>query len=374
MKKTSKRSLAARKTATKSTTKRTTKRARRSKRPPFVVPSAPVLGDGTHNYLQVAQEVLAMEAAALTRVAGLLNAETIQKTVDLFSMLHQTGGKLIFCGVGKSGVIAEKLAATFTSLGLPSFFLHPVEALHGDLGRASKEDVICFISKSGTTEEIMRLMPFLPMPFELRIGLLGASGTIAKHCAVVFDCSVEREACLNNQAPTSSSTVALAMGDALAVVYENLVGLTKQGFAVNHPGGILGKSLIMKVRDLMWEKQDCPVLGLDANLQDVVLAMTKNPVGGLAIIDAEDHLLGIIVEGDIRRSLTKGQSSLQTAVGDIMNPHPICIGPAELAFKALEKMEKRANQISILPVIDPENHFLGFIRLHDLWHEGLLLK
>lgn len=326
------------------------------------------------NYLQVAQDVLHLEAAALTRAASLLQAAALQKAVDLFGMLHQTGGKLIFCGVGKSGIIAEKLAATFTSLGLPSLFLHPVEALHGDLGRVGKEDVMCFISKSGTTEEIMRLMPFVPMPVDLRIGLLGAPGSIAKYCGIVFDCSVEREACINNQAPTSSSTVALAVGDALAVVYESLVGLTKQGFAVNHPGGILGKSLIMKVQDLMWPLEDCPTLALGSTLQDVVLIMTKNPVGGLAITDQENHLLGIIVEGDIRRSLAKSKQGLQTLVDDIMNPTPITIGPQELAFKALEKMEKRTNQISILPVIDQENHFLGLIRLHDLWHEGFLLK
>lgn len=321
-------------------------------------------------------DVLRMEAKALDRAASLLESsgsEQVERLIKVFHALQNTESALIFCGVGKSGIIAQKLASTFTSLGLPSFYLHPTEALHGDLGRVRKSDAIVFLSKSGTTEEILKLLPFLSTKKENRIALVGACNSpIANECGIVLDCSVEKEACLNNQAPTTSSTLALAMGDAMAVLYEAITGISKEGFAVNHPGGILGKSLRMKVKDLMIKEAECPVVEPTHTLQEVILLMTKYPVGGCAVVES-GKFLGILVEGDIRRTFTKENAGLKTAVADIMNKKPTSIGPESLAYEALELMEGRSHSFQVLPVID-EGKFLGFIRLHDLLKEGFSLK
>ncbi len=321
-------------------------------------------------------DVLRLEAHSLMKAAEQLeknHTADVEKLKILFDQLRQNGASLIFCGVGKSGIIAQKCASTFTSLGLPSFFLHPVEALHGDLGRVGKSDAIVLLSKSGTTEEILKLIPFMSLPRSHRIALVGnINSPIASECEILFDCSVEKEACINNQAPTTSSTLALAMGDAMAVMYEAYVGLSKEGFAFNHPGGILGKSLRMKVKDLTIKLQDCPVVSSEQTLQDVILLMTKIPVGGCAVID-QGEFKGILVEGDIRRTFTRENEGLKTKIKNIMNIKPISIGPDQLAFEALELMESKNHSFQILPVIEA-GKFLGFIRLHDLLKEGFSLK
>lgn len=327
------------------------------------------------NYLELAKNVLEMEAQSIKVMSDRLNQVSIDSLVQQFSYLNTEGGSLVFCGVGKSGNIAQKLSSTFCSLGLSSFYLHPVDALHGDLGRVKGNDVICFISKSGNTEEILKLMPFVDIPNDHRIGLLGeVNSSIAKSCSLVLDCSVEKEACLNNQAPTTSSTCALAMGDMMGVIYESFVGLSKEGFAANHPGGALGKSLRMKVGDLLIERDLCPVVDEYAPFKDVVLKMTQHPVGGCAVVDANGELKGLITEGDIRRSLThkKGANEvLESAVTNWMNKSPLTINVDVLAYKALTLMEGEKRQINILPVIDSEQKFVGLIRLHDLIKEGL---
>lgn len=321
-------------------------------------------------------EILKMEAQSLVRAAEILEKShhrDADKLTALFDQLRTNGSSIIFCGVGKSGIIAQKCAATFTSLGLPSYFLHPTEALHGDLGRVGKNDAIVFLSKSGTTEEILKLMPFLQVPKSHRVALVGnATSPISDACDIVFDCSVEKEACINNQAPTTSSTLALAMGDAMAVLFEKYIGLSKEGFAANHPGGILGKSLRMKVRDLTIRAEDCPVLSSKQNLQDAILLMTKFPVGGCAVVE-NGEFKGILVEGDIRRTFTRPNQGLQTSVEEIMNRTPTSIHPDQLAYEALELMESKTRSFQILPVLEG-SRFLGFIRLHDLLKEGFSLK
>ena len=321
-------------------------------------------------------DVLKLEAESLIRSAELLeklHKKDVEKLTVLFDQLGATGSALIFCGVGKSGIIAQKCAATFTSLGLPSFFLHPTEALHGDLGRVGKNDAIVLLSKSGTTEEILKLMPFLPTPKSHRIALVGnIKSPVSEFCDIIFDCSVEREACINNQAPTNSSTLAMAMADAMAVLFEKYTGLSKEGFAVNHPGGILGKSLRMRVRDLTIFADACPILTSTQNLQDAILAMTKFPVGGCAVVD-NGEFKGILVEGDIRRTFTRENQGLLTTVETIMNRTPTSIHPDQLAYEALELMESKTRSYQILPVVEGAK-FLGFIRLHDLLKEGFSLK
>ena len=327
------------------------------------------------DYLKAAQNVLNLEANAILAASERVSKEAIHDVMTIFGELEQRKGQLIFSGVGKSGFIGRKIASTFASLGLRSFFLHPVEALHGDLGRAKKEDTIILISKSGTTEEIVKLIPFLPIPKERRIGLLGdLESPIAKECLVTLDCSVEKEACLNNQAPTTSSTLALAMGDALAVLYEKMIGLSKEGFAFNHPGGILGKSLRMKVEDLMISIHDCPKCPTETSLQDVILSMTENPIGACAILGANNALRGIVVDGDIRRAFAYGKDVLKVSVKDFMTLSPISILEGELANKALDLMENRKSQITILPVLNEKDEFMGFLRLHDLLNAGFSLR
>ncbi len=327
------------------------------------------------NYLDVVKNVLILEADAMIEASKRLKGQDIQNVISIFSELLENRGQLIFSGVGKSGYIGRKMASTFSSLGLRSFFIHPVEALHGDLGRVKENDAIIFISKSGTTEEILKLMPFLPIPKKRRIGLLGqVFSPIGESCDVIFDCWVEKEACLNNQAPTTSSSLALGMGDALAVLYEKMIGLSKEGFAINHPGGILGKSLRMKVGDLMVDSSDCPSCMEETSLQDVILAMTKKPVGACAIIDKKKNLKGIVVDGDIRRAFTGDKNILKVPIIEIMTSSPVTISSVDLANKALFLMEDRESQITILPVLDKDDQFIGFLRLHDLLKEGFSLR
>lgn len=319
--------------------------------------------------IQIMQDVLNLEAQAIKSASSRLNETEVQKLVTLFEDLRNNRTNLIFSGVGKSGLIGMKLAATFSSLGLPSFFLHPTEALHGDLGRVAAEDSLVLISKSGNTEELLKLIPFLNIPIERRVGLIGKAGSaLTKEVGVFLDCSVEKEACVNNQAPTTSTTLAMAMGDAMAVLFENISGLSKEKFAENHPGGLLGKTLRMKVKDLMWKKEDCPVLDTSSNLKDAILEMTKIRVGACAIVE-DKSLKGIVVEGDFRRYFAEDNEDLKIPVTKIMNQNPVSISPNVLAYDALKLMEKRENAIDVLPVVE-ENEFLGFIRLHDLFKEG----
>ncbi|MBI2518801.1 MAG: KpsF/GutQ family sugar-phosphate isomerase [Bdellovibrio sp.] len=328
-----------------------------------------------NDLLSLMQNVLQLEALALSKASARLGQKQIAALSTMIDGLIQQDSHVIFCGVGKSGHIAIKLAATFCSLARPAFFLHPTEALHGDLGRVRPQDILVLISKSGTTEEILKLLPFINVPVEHVIGLLGdVNSPIAKKCHVVLDCSVDKEACLNNQAPTTSSTLAMAMGDALAVLYEHKVGLSREGFALSHPGGILGKMLRMKVRDLMKTLEECPVLTSGHCLKDAILAMTEKNVGGLAILDEKSKFEGILVEGDIRRTFAKSEFGLDTKLSVLMNRKPIMVEPDALASFALELMEKRSGQISVLPVIDQNGYFLGLVRLHDLVKEGFQIR
>ena len=321
------------------------------------------------------KEALSLESGSLAVAAERLKGEDGEALEKLFKSLIALGGSLIFCGVGKSGHIALKLASTFSSLGLPSWYLHPVEALHGDLGRMRGEDAIVFLSKSGTTGEILKMLPWLKMGKDRRIGLLGnTQSPLASEVGWVLDCSVEREACLNNLAPTASSTVMLGMGDAMAVLYQHFAELSPESFAVNHPGGLLGKSLKMKVRDLLLERDAVPVVEKSVTMKSVIIEMTRFPVGACAILDGGGCLEGIIVEGDIRRTFNESEQALARQASDVMNPAPVVVGPEQLAYEALLLMETGNKLISVLPVVDGKKIFLGFLRFHDLLKEGFVGK
>ena len=322
-------------------------------------------------HFELFKNVLKMEAESILAAENKLTADQIDKLKAIFKNLHQTGGKLLVTGLGKSGNIGRKISSTFTSLGLSSIFIHPVEALHGDLGNVSPQDAIILISKSGNTEEILKMMPFLSIKKEYTIGLLGeVNSSLAEKCGLVFDCSVPKEACINNQAPTTSSTLALAMGDAMAVFYESLTGLSREQFAENHPGGLLGKMMLLKVKDLLIPKDDCPSANGEESLYEVLLKMTSHPVGLCPIVENQ-KLIGIVMEGDIRRALAKDRESLNVKVSTLMTTNPISIGADQLAYNALSLMEKneKQKQIYVLPVTD-HDEFLGVIRMHDLIKEG----
>lgn len=323
------------------------------------------------DYFDIFKNVLDLESQAILTAKDNITEEQINSLVLVYEKLVNTSSQLIFLGVGKSGAIGRKIASTFSSLGINSFFLHPVEALHGDMGRISSEDTIVIISKSGTTEEILNFLPYVDIPKSRIIGLLGnLESKLSAKCGIVFDCSVKKEACINNQAPTTSTTLTLAIGDAMAVVYEQWVGLTKEGFALNHPAGALGKSLRLKVKDLMQAFDLSPRVLLDSTLKDVVLVMSQYPVGACAVIGKDHTLEGLIVEGDFRRSLNQDNISLETSVSEIMNKDPLSIGSEELAYDALIKMENIDKQVYVLPVVD-SSKFVGFIRMHDIMREGL---
>lgn len=322
-------------------------------------------------FLETMKNVLILEAKALELAAGRLKKADTEALCALFDQIRSHRGVLYFCGVGKSGYVSQKLASTFSSLGLSSFFLHPTEAMHGDLGRLTENDAIIFVSKSGTTEEIIKIQPFLPIKAENCFGLLGVvDSPIGEKCSHVFDCSVDKEACVNNQAPTTSSTLAMAMGDAMAVVFEKYIGLSKEGFAQFHPGGILGKSMRLKVSDMMIQKEECATGKADQPLKDILIEMTRLPVGGCAILEGE-KLLGIIVEGDVRRTFTETKTGLDTKALDIMAKKPVIICETALASEAFALMEgHQPNPLNILPVVSGDGTFRGFIRLHDLFKEG----
>lgn len=321
--------------------------------------------------LETMKNVLLLESTALELAANRLDSVDLTVLTKVFTELRENRGILYFCGVGKSGHIALKLSSTFSSLGLPSFFLHPSEAMHGDLGKLTADDFVVFISKSGTTEEIIKMIPFLPFGEENCLGLLGdKSSAIAEKCSLVLDCSVEKEACLNNQAPTTSSTLAMAMGDAMAVAYEKFIGLSKEGFAKYHPGGILGKSMRLKVSDVMVTKEECPTARENQNLKEILIEMTRLPVGGCAILD-DTSLVGIMVEGDVRRTLTGRETGLETLAKNIMTARPVKISPDALASEAFDLMQGSGpKHLNLLPVVSENGDFYGFIRMYDLFKEG----
>ncbi len=324
------------------------------------------------NYTAIFKAVLEQEAQALNRAKDFVTPQVVESLVRVFEELKQNQGSLIFCGVGKSGLIAQKIAATFTSLGLNSWFLHPTEALHGDMGRVRSTDAMVLISKSGTTEEIVKMFPYLNLPKERLIAMCSSENSeIVKYCSIFINCNIEKEACLNNLAPTTSSTLTLAMGDAMAVVYENWSGLSKESFAKNHPGGLLGKSLLLKVTALMVPKVQCATVGSKTLMKDVLLAMTTYPTGMCCVVDDKKKLIGIVVEGDIRRHLTTHKNLLDVEVSLVMNKNPKSIGPEILAYDALTTMEMGEKQIYVLPVVNADQELLGVLRLHDLIKAGL---
>jgi arabinose-5-phosphate isomerase len=314
---------------------------------------------------QVATRVIRAEAESIAGLASFIN-DDFEKAVQLIAA---SKGRVVVSGIGKSAVIAQKIVATFNSTGTPSIFMHAADAIHGDLGMVQQEDVVIIISKSGESPEIKVLVPLIRNFGNPLIGIAGNMGSyLAKNVTVVLNTTVEQEACPNNLAPTTSTTAQLVMGDALAVCLMELKGFRSDDFAKFHPGGMLGKKLYLRVADLYAGNEKPKVLA-GQSIKEVIVEMTAKRLGITAVVDADNTLLGIITDGDLRRMLEKNVAIDKVKAGDIMTPGPQTIGPEELAIDALDLLRKK--EISQLAVVE-KGKYLGMVHLHDLIREGLI--
>jgi arabinose-5-phosphate isomerase len=313
------------------------------------------------------------EAAALEELAARLEgpmAAEFDRAVELILRCGEGNGRVVVTGMGKSGIIAQKIAATLSSTGSPALFLHPAEAVHGDVGVLMPGDVVIALSASGETEEILRLLATLKRKGDALISLCcNLSSTLATAGDVALDCSVAREACGMNLAPTASTTAMLALGDALAVAVSLRKGFRAEDFAELHPGGKLGKRLA-KVRDLMHAGDAVPVVAPGTLMADVIYEMSSKKLG-MTTVQETGRLRGVISDGDLRRLLQReGGAALSRTAGEAMNPAPKTIGSSELGAKALAILEQR--KITSLVVVDRENKVEGVVHLHDLWGVELI--
>ncbi len=287
------------------------------------------------------------------------------RAVEMILNCGESHGRVVVTGMGKSGIIAQKIAATLSSTGSPALFLHPAEAVHGDVGVLMPGDVVIALSASGETEEILRLLAHLKRKGDVLISFCcNLNSTLAEASDVALDCSVEREACGLNLAPTASTTAMLALGDALAVAVSLRKGFRAEDFAELHPGGKLGKQLA-KARDLMHSGEDIPAVTPFTPMADVIFEMSSKKLGMTTVQDA-GRLCGVISDGDLRRLLEReGGAALSKTAGEAMNPHPLTIASGELAAKALAILEER--KITSLVVVDAAQKVEGVLHLHDLW-------
>ena len=315
--------------------------------------------------------LLRMEAEAVERTATRLSREAVEHAVRLLAACR---GKVVTVGVGKSGHIAQKVSATLTSTGTPSVFLHPSDALHGGIGIVNGDDCVVVISNSGETAEVLELLPYMQHRRVPVIAVVGnLSSTLARRADVVLDASVEQEACPLNLAPTTSTTVALAVGDALAMTLMSVKRLTPEDFALNHPGGRIGKRLTLKVSDLMHGGDRNPTVTLAATLLEAVRAISVGGLGAVNVVDARGRLEGIITDGDVRRAFER--AGLEDLAGltceGVMTRRPVVVAPDMLAHAALQLMENRPSQIAVLPVVERDGRCVGLLRLHDIVRSGL---
>jgi arabinose-5-phosphate isomerase len=325
----------------------------------------------SNSHFEQVVALLRMESEAVARAASRVGREEVERAVGLLASCR---GKVVAVGVGKSGHIAQKVAATLTSTGTPAVFLHPSDALHGGIGLVNGDDVAVVFSNSGETAEVLELLPYLQHRRAPVVAVVGnLNSALARRADVVLDASVEQEACPLNLAPTTSTTVALAIGDALAMTLMGVKRLTPEDFALNHPGGRLGKRLTLKVSDLMHGGAQNPTVPLAATLLEAVRAIGAGGLGAVNVVDGRGHLEGIITDGDVRRTLQRvGLEDLDALTCEgVMTRRPVVVPPDMLAHAALQLMENRPSQIAVLPVVEADGLCVGLLRLHDIVRSGL---
>jgi len=315
-------------------------------------------------WLAVARAAIEIEAASLARAAERLD-DALIRAVDII-LAHP--GKVVVTGIGKSGHIARKIVATLCSTGTAAVFLHPAEAVHGDLGIYTPGDPTVLLSKNGSSRELLALVPILREFRSPLIGILGSpSSPLAAQLDVLLDASVEREADPHNMAPTASAVTAMALGHALAIALMCARNFTPQEFSRVHPGGQLGRNLLLAVREAMHSAGEVAMVPPEASLKDVIIAMTERPMGGACVVAADGTLAGFLTDGDLRRALTMHDDIRALRAADAMTRTPVTIGPDATLGEALERMERRRSQISALPVVDAAGRALGLLRLHDIY-------
>ncbi|MCK9538375.1 MAG: KpsF/GutQ family sugar-phosphate isomerase [Dokdonella sp.] len=312
--------------------------------------------------MRSAQAAIATETRAIAALGERIDASFLRAC----QLMFECPGRVIVSGMGKSGHIARKIAATLASTGTPAFFVHPAEASHGDLGMITRKDVVLALSHSGETDELLMIVPAIKRQGIPLIAMSGkAASSLARLADVHIDTSVPAEACPLGLAPTSSTTAALVMGDALAVALLEARGFTNEDFARSHPAGMLGRRLLLKIGDVMHTGEQIPAVGPEVSLSETLVEMTRKGLGMTAIIDPDGHLLGVFTDGDLRRAIDDDDIDLRaTPVTQLMTPRPKTITPDKLAVEAAQLME--AHKIHALLVVDAEQHVVGALNIHDL--------
>ncbi len=316
--------------------------------------------------IEAGRRVIKTEADAILALLDRIGSE-FEKAIEL---LYQCEGKIIVTGMGKPGIIARKISATFNSTGTASQFIHPAEASHGDLGTVLEKDVIIIISNSGETDEIKNLLPFLKRLGAKVVGMTGnLQSTLAKSADIVLDISIQKEACPLGLAPTASTTVTLAMGDALAMALLEKKGIKAEEYALYHPGGSLGKKLTLRVEDIMRTGDANPIVNMNMRVKEVLIHVTSAKAGAASVVDESGVLIGIFTDGDLRRHLEEDPDVLQKSIQELMTRHPRNIEKGKMAVEALRLMKELS--IDELPVVDEKGCPVGLLDVQDLIHNGI---
>ncbi len=317
-------------------------------------------------YIKLAKEVLQLEASAIQNLV-----ERIDKSfLDTLELIWKAKGRIIITGVGKAGIIGQKISATLASTGTPSIWVHSGEAIHGDLGRVTKEDVVIILSNSGESEEVIKLLPVLKKIGTPIIAITGRpDSTLGRYSDIVLNVAVEKEACPLNLAPTTSTTAMLAMGDAIAVCLIKLRDFRQDDFALYHPGGSLGKRLLLKVKDIMRTGERCPIVLPETPVKEVLVSITSAKAGAAIVADKNQKIKGIFTDGDLRRHIEERPDLLSCKIKEVMTKNPVSINENELAIHAMKEMEQR--KIDELPVINAKNQVVGILDIQDLLSAGL---
>ncbi len=314
------------------------------------------------------RRVISCEAAALHRVERAVDA-SYGRAVELLAACR---GKVVLTGVGKSGTIAQKIAATFSSTGTPAVYLDPTEAMHGGMGLIQRQDLVVALGKSGESDELNAFLPHIRARGAKLIALTAnPRSTLARHATIVLHTPVAEEACPLNLAPTSSTTAALAVGDALAVALMKRRGFGAGDFARNHPSGRLGRRLSLTVADIMRAGEDNPIVRADAGMRELLVVITRRQAGAASIVDQRGRFIGLVTDYDLRRALERRGNLLSLPIRSIMNPRPTTVRPEDSAAKAISTMEDHETPFNVLPVVDRRRRSVGLVQIHDLRARGL---